>query len=380
MRLYEHEGKALFRRFGIKTPLGETAATPAEAANIAGRIGREVAIKAQVLIGGRGKGGGIEFASTPGQAEKAAEDVLHCELDRPVTVLLVEERLSAIKELYMAITIDRSAGTLVAVLSSKGGIDIEEVADLHPDQIVRQALDISDRLPPFEAQDVLRRIGLRGAPLLSAADVLCRLYQLFVKSDAILAEINPLIVTENEEVVAADAKVVVDDAALFRHPELARTGVDEQESKLEKKAREAGLVFALLDGDIGILGGGAGLCMATMDTVACYGGKPANFVDMGGGISSDDISQALDIILQIPGVKGVIINLFGGGNNCETMAQGVVRVLKDRDVKIPMVVKMRGHYEKEGWAILERQGLNVVKRGTTDEAVLLLLGLVEGKG
>ena len=376
MNIYEYEGKELLRRFEVPVPRGEVARTPSAARRVAEELGCPVAVKVQVRAGGRGKAGGIALVDTPAEAEVSARRFLDGSgsMEGPSTVL-VEERIYPLRELYLGVVLDPSLGQLRAIVSSHGGVDVEQ--DLgRPDHCTSsRPIDPLQPFHPFTARQMASAAGLGGAPLLAVAEVLEKLVRGAQATDLLLAEINPLFLLPDSRVVAGDAKVELCDGALFRHPAIVGELERETGSDLQARAAAAGLAFVPLSGDIGIIGGGAGLCMATMDIIEKYGGRPANFLDVGGGVSAQKMAQAIRLVLEQP-VLGGIVNVYGGINNCEMMAEGVCRVFEEEEPPVPIVVKMRGHFEEEGWSMLAERNIPFVRRGTTDEAVKLLLRLI----
>jgi succinyl-CoA synthetase beta subunit len=379
MLLYEIEGKAIFKSYGIPIPRGEKATTPEEAKEAAEKIGSEVVLKAQISSGGRGKAGVVKFAKTPDEAKALAEQLLGKEVKgETVKLLLVEEKINIAKELYLGITLDPELQKPVIIGCAEGGMDIEEVAEKHPEKIVKQPLEVLKPFKIHQANDFMRQLGFHGKQLVQAGKILYGLVRVYFDYDATTVEINPLVITGDNEIVAADSKLVVDDSSSYRHPDLPWERLNENLKPLEKEAKEAGFPFVLLEnnGYIGIIGGGAGVGLATMDTIYHHGGIPANFLDTGGGVTRERMAKALEVVLKTPGVKGVIANLFGGINNCAIMAQGIVDVLEKHKVDIPIVVKMRGHHQEEGWKLLEKYNVPLIKYGSTDEAAELLMKLV----
>ncbi|MFX1342875.1 MAG: ADP-forming succinate--CoA ligase subunit beta [Promethearchaeota archaeon] len=356
MRLFEYEAKEAFRQAGIPLPPSGIATTPDEAAKVAKELACPVVIKAQVLAGGRGKAGGIKFASTPAEAKTKAAEILKMTIHGdPVQRVLVEKRLDIQQEIYVGITIDRGRRQPVVICSAMGGVDIEQVAEEHPDKITRFWTDPVLGLRDFEARQIAKNAGLGGHAMLQVAGFLLRLWQVFIKNDAELTEINPLIVTADGTFIAADARLNVDDNSLFRHKALAERvskGISEQ-TELERRAQEHGMTYVELQGNIGIIGNGAGLVMATMDAVKYYGGSPANFLDVGGGATADRMLNALEIVISHPDVEAVFINILGGITRCDEMARGIVNALKTLPRQVPIVIRMIGTREKEGAEILE---------------------------
>ncbi len=369
MRLFEYEAKEAFRQVGLPLPPSGLATTADEVAKITKQLGGPVVIKAQVLAGGRGKAGGIKFANTAQEAKAIAAELLKLRIhDYPVQRVLVEQRLDIQQEIYLGITIDRARRRPVAICSSMGGVDIEQVAEEHPEKIARFWVDPILGLRDFEARNIAKNAGFEGKAMVTVAGLLLKLWQVFIRSDAELTEINPLIKTTEGEYIAADARLNVDDNSLYRHKSLAErvsSGISEQ-TELEQRAQEQGMTYVELDGNIGIIGNGAGLVMATMDAVMYYGGKPANFLDVGGGASAERMRQALNIVLSHPAVKAVFVNILGGITRCDEMARGIVEAQKKFPGDIPIVIRMIGTREKEGAAILE--AANMPFLGSMDEA------------
>ncbi|HHY94650.1 MAG TPA: ADP-forming succinate--CoA ligase subunit beta [Firmicutes bacterium] len=380
MDLLEYQGKQLLAARGLKTPRGGMASSPAEAEQVAAELGCPVVVKAQVPAGKRGKAGGVRPAETPAHAAEVAASILGMRIrGHAVEAVLVEEKLSIARELYAGVTISPRDRAAVLMFSAHGGMDVEEVVSRFPVSVVSLQVDGMKSLWQYHFLELAKKGGVVGDPLPKVADVLHRLVRLAFDLDATTAEINPLVVTAEGQGVAADAKVVIDDAALFRHPDLKEKRPRVLDP-LEATAREAGLAYVPLDGgSVGIIAGGAGLAMATMDTVFALGGRPANFLDVGGGVSTEGMATAVRVTARSPGVEGIVINVFGGINNCEVMARGIARVLDEDKLSLPLVVKMRGHSQEEGWAILAQKGVDVIKDGTTGEAVSRLLALMNGE-
>lgn len=361
MKLFEFEAKEILHKYGVLTPAGKTVSSPAEAETAASEIGGPVAIKSQVLVSGRGKSGGILFAGDPKEAREIAARLIGSDIKgSAVTSLLIEQKLDIADELYASVTIDRQAKQYVAMASTSGGVDIEEVAKKTPDKIARhhvdpiagfsreEALDLAASLPGMDRNDALR-----------LASIMHTLYCVAMDYDAELVEINPLVKAAFEELMAADARIIIDDNALFRHPEFEGTEATRIEANpAEIEARKQGLAYVDLDGEIGIIGNGAGLVMATLDVVQLFGGKPANFLDVGGGAGPEVTSKALAIITAKPQVKVVFINILGGVTRCDLVAQGIVAALDKLPARKPIVVRMIGTREEEGIRILKEVGIN----------------------
>lgn len=382
MRLFEYEAKEAFRQVGLPLPSSGVATTAEEAAAIAKDLGCPVVIKVQVLAGGRGKAGGIKFADTPEEAKTIAAKLLKMTIhEYPVHRVLVEQRLDIQQEIYLGITIDRGRRRPVVICSAMGGVDIEQVAEEHPDKITRFWIDPILGLRDFEARNIAKNAGFEGKAMVKVAGMLLRLWQVFIRNDAELTEINPLIVTSEGEYIAADARLNVDDNSLFRHIKLAdrvSSGVSEQ-TELEQRAQKQGMTYVELAGNIGIIGNGAGLVMATMDAVKYYGGAPANFLDVGGGATADRMSQALDIVLSHPDVKAVFVNILGGITRCDEIARGLVESQKNLPQQVPIVIRMIGTREKEGAAILEAAEIPFLDSMDTAAKRVVKLAPKEGK-
>jgi succinyl-CoA synthetase beta subunit len=366
VKIHEYQAKALLREFDVPVPRGEVAATPAEARAIAERLGGRVVVKAQVHAGGRGKAGGVKLADDPVAAEAAARQILGMRLKTPqtppegITVLkvLVEEASAIVQELYVAVTLDRDRGTHVVMASQAGGMEIEEVAAAHPEKIVREWADPALGLQAFQARVLAFGLGLSGDQFKGAVALVQGLFRAYVAKDCSLAEINPLVVTRDGRVLALDAKLNFDDNALFRHPEVVTLRDVNEEDPLDVEASKHGLNYIKLDGDVGCMVNGAGLAMATMDIVKLAGGAPANFLDVGGGASPEQIEQAFRILSSDPSVKAVFINVFGGILRCDRLAEGLIAAVRKLGVRMPVVVRMEGTNVELGRQMLAASGLN----------------------
>jgi succinyl-CoA synthetase beta subunit len=353
VKLHEYQSKRIFAKYGIPVPAGEVAATAAEARHIAQQLGGPVAVKSQVLVGGRGKAGGIRVAKDADEAEVLAGQILGMTIKGlTVTKVLVEPAADIREEIYLGIVIDRGQRRPVIMASSEGGVEIEEVARVMPEKIFRLAIDPAMGLLDYQARDVAFDLGLRGSFIRQFTTVAQGLYRAFVENDASLAEINPLVLTGDEKLLALDGKIVLDDNALFRHADLADLRDAQEEAEAERQARLAGLSYVKLDGEIGCLVNGAGLAMATMDIIKLYGAEPANFLDIGGGARADKVAAALRIILTDPNVKVVLFNIFGGITRGDEVARGILEALKEVRTGVPVVGRLVGTNEKEGRKIL----------------------------
>ena len=365
MKIHEYQAKALLREFGVAVPKGEVADTPAQAREIAQRLGGKVVVKAQVHAGGRGKAGGIKVADGPAAAEQAAGQILGMMLKTPQTPpegikvrkVLVEEASEIERELYLSITLDRSRSTDVVMASQAGGMDIEQVAAKTPDKILREwthpALGVAD----FQARRIAFGLGLAGEQFKQAATLIRRLHTLYLAKDCSLAEINPLVVTKDGRVFALDAKLNFDDNALYRHKDLAELRDIHEEDPLDVEASKYSLNYIKLDGNVGCMVNGAGLAMATMDIVKLAGGEPANFLDVGGGASPEQIENAFRILSSDPSVKAVFINVFGGILRVDRLAEGIIAAVKKLGLKLPVVLRAEGTNVEQGKKMLADSGL-----------------------
>jgi succinyl-CoA synthetase beta subunit len=364
--LYEYQGKELLARLGVAVPRGEVAATPAEARAAAQRIGGRVVVKAQVQIGGRGKAGGIKLAESPEEAEARAGEILGMDIrGHTVHRVWVEEASDIAREYYASVTFDRGEKMPLVLLSAAGGMDIEEVAATQPDKLARLHVDPLTGFQPHHARWLSFHAGIDEAAMRGVADVLARAYDGFVANDLMLLEINPLILTAAGAVVALDAKVTVDNNSLYRHPDLAALRDVEAADPQEQMAAERGVTYVKLDGDVGILGNGAGLVMSTLDVVALAGGRPANFLDAGGGSKADEVVTALEVLLSDPKVRVLLINIFGGITRGDEVAEGLLTAIDRLGTSIPIVVRLDGTNEEEGRRIIaERAPSNVVVEQT----------------
>jgi succinyl-CoA synthetase beta subunit len=357
--LYEYQGKQLFRRFEIPVSEGRLATTPEEARNAASELGGEVVVKAQVLTGGRGKAGGVKLADGPDDAEAKARDIIGLDIrGHVVRKLLIESASEIAKEYYLSITFDRGAKKLLFMFTTQGGVEIEEVAATNPDALVRLHLDPLEGFQPWVARRLVYGAGVEDASeQKQIAKIVEQLHRCFVENDAMLCEINPLIVTPEGEVKALDSKFTVDDNALFRHEEIAEMRDTAAADPLETFAREKNVTYVKLDGDVGILGNGAGLSMSTVDVVAHVGGRPANFCDLGGGGDAEGVVDALEVITRDPQVKSIFFNIFGGITRCDEVARGILTALDRLDMSAyPIVVRLDGTNAEEGRTLLAEAG------------------------
>ncbi len=353
MKLHEYQSKLIFAKYGIPIPRGRVAAIPSEARNIAEELGGRVVIKSQVLVGGRGKAGGIRLANNPHEAEELATQILAMEIKGlPVRKVLVDEAASIEKEIYLGITNDRAARRPVMMASAAGGVEIEEVARETPEKIVKVHIDPLLGLRDYLARDLAAGIDLPREHWRAFNALAYGLWRAYVECDADLAEINPLVITSDNRLLAVDGKMVVDDNALFRHGDLADMRDLDAEAPSEIEARKYGLSYIKLDGNIGCMVNGAGLAMTSMDIIKLFGGDPANFLDIGGGAPADKVAAALRIILSDPNVKAVLFNVFGGITRCDEVARGILVALDEVKPHVPMVVRLVGTNAEEGRQLL----------------------------
>ena len=351
MDLYEHMGKDLFRAHGIPTPRGIVATSADEAASATRELGGRSVVKVQVQVGGRGKGGGVELCATPAAAAAAAGRMLETRFKGlPVTRVLVEELLPIAREFYTSLLLDRSAGDHLAMMTAEGGVDIEELARSRPDALRRLRIDPILGLRTYHVRELIGTLPLEARE--GAGEVLRAMYTLLIERDATLVEVNPLVLLEDGRVVALDAKVTIDDNALWRHPDLERLRGEFPIDEVEARAKEKDLQYVKLDGDVGIIGNGAGLVMATVDVVAQAGGSAANFLDVGGGASADQMATSLEVVLSDPAVKVVLVNIFGGITRCDLVARGILEALERIEARVPIVVRLDGTNAEEGRRIL----------------------------
>ncbi len=361
MKIHEYQAKEILRRYGMATPRGRVTSSAGEARAICDELGGRCVVKAQIHAGGRGKGGGVKLANSPGDAEQKAAQILGMQLVTPQTgpegqtvrKVLIEEALDIASELYVSMTLDRKAGAPILMASAAGGMDIEEVAAKHPEAIHRIEVDPFLGLVPFQARGLAKALGLSGATARKAADLFTALSRAYLDTDASLIEINPMLVTKGGDVLALDGKMNFDDNALFRRQEIVALRDLDEENPMEVEAGKYGLNYIKLDGSIGCMVNGAGLAMATMDIIKLYGGEPANFLDVGGGASQQTVANAFRLLVSDPSVKAVLINIFGGIARTDRIASGVVDALKSLgEVRLPVVVRLEGTNVEQGRQIL----------------------------
>jgi succinyl-CoA synthetase beta subunit len=377
MKIHEYQAKEIFRKAGIPVPHGEVARTPEEAFEIAVRIGKPVVVKAQVLVGGRGKAGGVKLASDPNEARDKAKSILGMDIKGlKVEKVLVTEAVDIAREIYLGIIVDRKSRKPLMMASSEGGVEIEEVAKTKPEAIHKMVIDPLHGIMPFQCRALALKLGGDMDVVRGIGSIMEKLYCAFVMSDASLAEINPLVVTRDGEVVAIDAKINLDDNALFRHKDLEELRDVAAEDPGELEAKNAGLSFVKLQGDVGCIVNGAGLAMATMDLVKNYGGEPANFLDIGGSSNPEKVITALGIILRDPNVKSIFINIFGGITRCDDVAEGLVKAFEKMKLDLPVVVRLTGTNEDKAREILSVIELQTAS--TMDEGVKKAIALAAG--
>ena len=388
MKIHEYQGKEIFRRYGMNVPRGIPAFSVDEAVAAAKSLGGPVwVVKAQIHAGGRGKGGGVKVAKTLDDVKARATEILGMQLvthqtgpvGQKVRRLLVEEGADIRKELYVGMVVDRATQRVTLMASSEGGMDIEEVAAHTPEKIHRVAIDPAAGLTDAQADDVSRKIGVPAGSIAQARTILQGLYKAFEETDASLAEINPLVITGDGAVIALDAKLNFDANALFRHPDIVEMRDLDEEDPNEIAASKFDLSYISLDGDIGCLVNGAGLAMATMDTIKLYGGEPANFLDVGGGATAEKVTEAFKIMLRNPHLKAILVNIFGGIMKCDTIAEGVIAASKAVSLKVPLVVRMKGTNEELGRKILAESGLPIISANNMAEAAEKAVAAAKGK-
>jgi succinyl-CoA synthetase beta subunit len=379
MKLHEYQARDILAKYGIPVTGGGVAGTPAEARQIAEQIGGRVVIKAQVFVGGRGKAGGVKLADTPEQAEQVAGQILGMDI-KGLTVekVLVAEAITYEREIYLGIVMDRGSKRIVVMASSEGGVEIEEVAKTKTEAIVKIAAHPTLGLQPYQARELAFGIGLTdGKQARQFAQIATALFRAYMETDASLAEINPLVVLPGGALQALDSKIVLDDSALFRHADLEAMRDASDEPEAERRAREAGITFIKLDGNIGCMVNGAGLAMATMDVVKLYGGEPANFLDIGGGAGKDKVKAALQIILSDPNVKAVMFNIFGGITRVDEVARGIIAALEELPTNVPMIARLVGTNEEEGRKLLAESRL--IPAATLAEAAQQAVAAAQGR-
>jgi succinyl-CoA synthetase beta subunit len=386
VKIHEYQAKSVLARFGVPVPRGEVAFTPTEAADIARRLGGKISVvKAQIHAGGRGKGGGVKIAKSLEETERLATQILGMTLvthqtgpeGKKVGRVLIEEGLEIERELYLSILIDRTSASPVIIASAAGGMDIEEVAAREPEKILREHINPGTGIVPFQARKLAFGMGLGSGAANKLVKLLEAIYKAFIETDASMIEINPLILTKGGDLVALDAKVTLDDNALYRHPDLREFRDTTEEDPLEVEASTFSLNYIRLDGNIGCMVNGAGLAMATMDIIKLAGGEPANFLDVGGGANAEQIKNAFRILMADKNVKAVLINIFGGILRCDVLAQGVIAAVTELGVPVPIVVRMEGTNVEEGKQMLRESGLSFTTSESMGDAAEKVVALAK---
>jgi succinyl-CoA synthetase beta subunit len=377
LNIHEYQAKELLSQYGVAVPMGKVASNEDEAEQIAKDLNvKKFVVKAQIHAGGRGKGGGVKVANMLEEVKRLASEILGMNLvthqtgpeGKLVNKVLVEEASDIATELYLGMVIDRAAEKIVIMASQEGGMEIEEVAKTNPEKILKEYVDPTVGLLPYQCRKIAYFLGLKGKTVNKAVKFILGLYQVFTEKDCSLAEINPLIVTHDGDVFALDAKMNFDDNALFRHPDIEKLHDPNEEDPTELEAKKWGISYVKLDGNIGCLVNGAGLAMSTMDIIKHHGGEPANFLDVGGGASADQVLQALKMILSDPNVKAIFINIFGGIMKCDTIAEGVISAAKEVGIEVPLIVRLEGTNVELGRKLLSESGLNIITGSDMREA------------
>jgi succinyl-CoA synthetase beta subunit len=388
VNVHEYQAKALFRSYGVAVPAGQLATTPAEAEDAAKALGTPVVVvKAQIHAGGRGKGGGVKLAKSPAEAKQLASQILGMTLvthqtgpqGKLVRSVYVEAGSEIARELYLALTLDRATESFAVIASTAGGMDIEHVAETTPEKIHTEFIDPVVGLQPYQCRKIARALALDAPQTKKLEDFLTALYRLYVEKDCSLVEINPLVVTKQGELFALDGKLNFDDNALYRHAEIAALRDPEEEDPRERAAKEIDLAYVGLDGDVGCMVNGAGLAMATLDAITVNGGKPANFLDAGGGADKEKVKEAFKLILRDENVRAILVNIFGGIVRCDLIADGVVAAAQELGVKVPLVVRLQGTNAEQGRKILAASGLNITPAETLAEAAEKAVAAAKGK-
>jgi succinyl-CoA synthetase beta subunit len=386
MNIHEYQAKRLLASFGVAVAEGAVAYTPKEAESVAKKLGGAVwVVKAQIHAGGRGKGGGVKVVKSPREVRDIAKNMIGMQLVTPQTGpagkevkrIYVEQGCDIARELYLSMLIDRASGCVTVMASTEGGMDIEEVAAKTPEKIIKVAIDPATGMQPFHARRIAFGLGLEGGQVRSGTIFVSALYDAFMGLDCSLAEINPLVVTGDGEVIALDAKMNFDDNALFRHPDVQELRDEDEEDPAELEASKHDLNYIKLDGNIGCMVNGAGLAMATMDIIKLYGGAPANFLDVGGGATRERVTTAFKLILSDPNVEGILVNIFGGIMRCDVIAEGVVSAAREVSLHVPLVVRLEGTNVDLGKKILNESGLAIVSADNLDDAAKMIVEHVE---
>lgn len=391
MNLHEYQAKELFTRYGMQVPAGEVAANAEEAVTVAQKLAKshnctEWVVKAQVHAGGRGKGGGVKFATNLDEVAAATAGMIGTRLityqtdakGLPVNEVLIAEPTDIARELYLGAVVDRASQRIVMMASTEGGVDIEQVAEHHPEKILQVMIDPLVGLLPYQCREVGFALGLTADQIKHLTQIMLGLYRLFVEQDLSLVEINPLVVTKDGRLTCLDGKINIDDNALFRHPDLREMRDMTQEDERENRAHNWELNYIALDGDIGCMVNGAGLAMATMDLIKLHGGNPANFLDVGGGATKERVTEAFKIILSDEKVKGILINIFGGIVRCDMIAEGIMSAVSDVGVNVPVVVRLEGNNAELAASMLAESGLNIIAADGFDDAAKRIVAAVKG--
>ncbi len=386
MNIHEYQSKQLLRQYGVNVPAGVVCSSPAEAEAAAQQLGTGVvAVKAQVHAGGRGKAGGVKICKTAAEARQVAENLLGTRLvthqtdaqGQPVNVVYVEAGTQIAQELYVALLLNRATGQNMLMASTEGGVDIEEVAAHTPEKIFNIDIDPTLGLQPYQARELAFKLGLTGDAFKNAVPFFLNLYKAYMGTDAAMLEVNPMVVTSDQQVMALDGKMNIDDNALFRQPEIAAMDDPSQQDAREVEAHKWNLNYVGLDGEIGCMVNGAGLAMATMDIVQYYGGTPANFLDVGGGATEEQVAAAFNIILSDTKVKGILVNIFGGIMQCDVIANGILAAARDVQLSVPLVVRMQGTNVHHGKEILAGSGMNIIAVDTLEDAAQKIVAAVK---
>ncbi len=378
MKLFEHEAKEIFQNFGMPIPPGGVAMTPQEAKRVTAEVGKPVVVKAQVLSGKRGKAGGVKFADTPEEAEKLAEEILAMRInDLPVEAVLIEEKLDIAQEIYVGITVDRNERKYVVIGSAAGGMSIEELAEESPEKIIKMHVDPGLGFQPYQARELAIDMGFKGKDINKLGSFFLKLWNIVEKYDVELTEINPLILTKDGRFLAADARLNIDDNALYRHKDIIEKLQREplEQNDRERMASEEGMAYVELDGDIACICNGAGLTMATLDAVELYGGKACTFLDLGGGSDAERVEKGIEIALMYDKVKAILVNIMGGITRCDDVARGIIAAREDKGIDVPMVIRMVGTNEQRGQEILNDAGIPFLK--TMEDAASKVVELVK---
>jgi len=387
MKIHEYQGKELFQKYGVPTPKGILALTPEDAEKAATTLGTQVVVvKAQIHAGGRGKGGGVKLAKSPAEAKAIAQSLLGMMLKtiqtgpegQKVQKVYVEQGLDIAQELYLGITLDRATSRVTFMASREGGVEIEEVADKHPEKILRESVDPAVGFLDFQGRKLAYGLGLSGDTVNKFVGFCRALYRMYIETDSSLVEVNPLVILKDGGVVALDAKVDFDENALYRHKDLQALRDVAEEDPNEAKAKEHDLAYITLDGNIGCMVNGAGLAMATMDTIKLVGGSPANFLDVGGGATKEKVTNAFKLILADTKVKAVLVNIFGGIMKCDVIADGVVAAAREVQLKVPLIVRLEGTNVEQGKEILRNSGLTITPADNLRQAAEKAVASVKG--